>query len=105
MPLLRFVRPMHTVAVDLAGHHVGQIGVPHQIGVLLELDALAFVLVVWVLEQAELYLRGTFGKQREVHARSVPGGSEGIRLTWPNAHWGSPYIAGKAALSHGFPTV
>ena len=39
VPLGRLERPVDAVAVELAGQHVGQVGVPDLVGVLLQRDA------------------------------------------------------------------
>ena len=44
MPFGRLVRAMDAVAVELAGQHVGQVGVPDHVGLLGQRDALRLLL-------------------------------------------------------------
>jgi hypothetical protein len=42
MPDRRLVRAVHAIAIQLAGQHVGQIAVPHHVGLFGERDAMRF---------------------------------------------------------------
>ena len=84
--VLRIVRSVDAIAVELSGAHVGQIAVPDLIGALAQSDRVRFDVVVFVLEQAELDAGRVLGEDREVDALAVPCGTERIRLAGPDAH-------------------
>src|SRR5262245_16178734 len=86
MPLHGFIGTVHPVAVELAGLHVGKVGVPDLIGVFLEYDASRFHRVVRGVEQAELDLGRILGEQGEVDAGAVPRRSQRIRPPRPHSH-------------------
>jgi len=77
----RLVGPMHPIGVDGAGPRIRQVAVPDLVGVFGQLDAFELALALDV-EQAELDLVRVRGKQREIHARSVPGGAERKRAAF-----------------------
>ena len=65
MSLLRRVRAVHAVAVDLAGTHARHVAVPDLVAVFGQLDALGLGLAA-VIEQAELDLGGVRREEGEV---------------------------------------
>ena len=83
--VLRLVRPVHAVAVELARRDVGQIAVPDIVGALRQRDALELARALAV-EQAELDLRRIGGEQREVGAAAVPGRAERMRRPGGQSH-------------------
>ena len=76
------VRPVHAVAVVLAGPDAGQVAVPAERGALLHLDPLLGAVLV---EQAQLDPFGVLGEEREVRAVAVPFRAERERLSRPHA--------------------
>src|SRR5262249_46898175 len=73
------------VPVELAGGDVGQVAVPHLVGLLEHRHPLRLARRVG-LEEAQLDLGGALGEEGEVDARPVPGGPERVRATGPDAH-------------------
>jgi hypothetical protein len=71
----RLVGAMDAVAVEQPGHGLGQIAVPHLVGVFGQRDAVDLAPAAGV-EQAQLDPLGVGGEQREVDARAVPGCAE-----------------------------
>jgi hypothetical protein len=69
--LLRLVRPMHAIAIELSGRDIVQIAMPDIFAALGQRDAFQFALAL-VIEQAKLHLRRIGGKQREVGAPPIP---------------------------------
>jgi len=76
----RLVRPVHAIAVKLPRPRVGQIAVPHLVGVLGQRDALG--LAAGVVEKTQFHLGGVRGKQREVDAQAIPRRAERIGQTF-----------------------
>ena len=74
----------------LAGDHVGQVGVPVLVGVLLQRDSVRFFLRFCSIEQAEFDLGGVFSVDGEIDPRAVPGPHQRIRMSRPNSHWVYP---------------
>ena len=83
MPLGRLERPVDAITIELAGQHVGQVGVPDFIRVLLQRDPLRFLARVGGVEEAQLDLGGMLREQGEIDPRTVPGGAEGVRVSRP----------------------
>jgi hypothetical protein len=81
--LLRPIRTMDPVAVQLARTHFRQIGMPDLVGLLAQLDALLFLSPA-VVKQAQLDLVGVLGEQGEIDSLSVPGGAQGIGFAGPD---------------------
>ena len=79
----RVVRPVHPVPVALAGPHVGEMAVPHEIGLLAEPDPMLGALVI---EEAQVDRLGMLAVQRKVDPGAVPGGPEGARPPAPDPH-------------------
>ena len=79
------VGPVHAVAVELAGLHVGQVGVPDEVGLLGHADACRLARVLPRVEQAELHRGRVLGEEGEVDAQAVPGRPEGIGPAGPDA--------------------
>jgi hypothetical protein len=84
--LVRVVRPMHAVAVVLAGAHVGQVAVPHLVGALRHADLVRLLRVVRVVEEAQLHPRRVLREEGEVDAFAVPRRAEGVLLSGPHSH-------------------
>ena len=78
MALGRLIRAVNAIAVELAGLHVGQIGVPDLVGVLRKGMRWLSCLRVGGVEQAQLDLGGVFGEQGEVDAGPIPGRAQWI---------------------------
>ncbi len=77
------VGAVHPVAVELAGARLGQITVPHLVGVFRERDAGLFVLPRAV-EQAQLHFVGVRREQRKIDPLPIPGRAERIGLARPH---------------------
>ena len=72
MALLRLVRPVNAIAIELPGPNVRHIAVPDKVGPPRQSDALTFTLGVGRVEQAQLDSGRMLGKNREVRAAAVP---------------------------------
>ena len=59
---------------------------PHLVGLFSHPDSFDLLVSVFAVEQTKLYTRRVFRKQREVYTRSVPGGSQRIRIARPYFH-------------------
>ena len=86
MPAGGLVRPVHPVAVQRAGPHVGQVRVPDVVGPLGHGDGRRRLAGRGFVEEAELDRRGVLGEEREVDALAVPGGPERPRTSGPDPH-------------------
>ena len=86
VPLLRLVGTVHAIAVELPWSPVGQVNVPHHVGVLRHDDPLGFLLVVGGIEKTKLHLAGVLAVQGKIHAAAIPRGTERIGATWPKTH-------------------
>src|SRR6185295_9713525 len=75
--VLRVVWPVEPIAIEQARPGVGKVAMPDEVGALEELDALHLAPPLGI-EEAQLDTLGVLGEQREVDARPVPGGAEGI---------------------------
>ena len=84
MTLARLVRPVDAVAVEAAGPHVGEVGVPQEVGPVGERDALGLHGVVRPVVEAEVDARRVLGEEREVHALAVPRGALRVRTPRPD---------------------
>src|SRR5689334_9173710 len=84
--LIRVIRAMHAISIQLTGPHVREIAVPDLIGAIANLNVLGLRGVVGATEQAQLYTRRALREEREVDTHAVPRCSEGVRLSTPNAH-------------------
>jgi hypothetical protein len=71
MALIRFVGPVHAIAVDRTRARVGQKTVPNLVGEFRQLDALDLALTS-VIEQAELNLIGVCGKYCKIDPQAGP---------------------------------
>src|SRR5204863_524490 len=90
VPLGWLVGAVDAVAVQLPRLDVGQVGVPHLVGVFGKGDAVRLGRRLGGLEQTQLDLAGVFGEQGEVDAGAVPGGAQRVRSSGPYAHtWSS----------------
>ncbi|EXI74697.1 MAG: hypothetical protein AW07_01625 [Candidatus Accumulibacter sp. SK-11] len=83
VPFLRPIRTMDPVAVQLPGAHFGQIRMPDLIGLLGQLDTLAF-LPPAVVEQAQLDLVRVLREQGEIDPFAIPGSAQRIGLARPD---------------------
>jgi hypothetical protein len=81
MPVLGLVRAMDSVAVGKSRSRLGQVDVPHLIGVLLHADAMALPPGILGIEEAKVDGRRVLAEEGEVHSRPVPRGAERIRHT------------------------
>ncbi len=82
--LARVVRPVHPIAVALAGLHTGQVAVPDEAVDLGHLDAPS--LAAGVVQEAQLDLVGDLGEDGEVRAHAVVGGPQGVGVPGPDVH-------------------
>ncbi len=80
------VGSVKTIIVELPGSHVGQIGVPDLVGLLLDREAPGLAPGRNMVKQAELHLFIVFGKEREMDTHPLPGGTQGVRISKPNSH-------------------
>src|SRR4051812_32468692 len=90
MTVGRIMRPVNAVTINLTRAGVGQIDVPHHIGLLDQFDPLCLLIVGSGIEQAEFHFRGVLTVEREVYAAPIPSGTEGIRTSWPKTHQRPP---------------
>src|ERR1700691_3404228 len=72
MALLRSVRAVDAVSVQLPGTHLGQIAVPYHVSLFGKRDANTLA-PPRIIKQAELYFLCVLGVQREVDALAIPG--------------------------------
>src|SRR5687767_3262237 len=77
MALLRRIRSVHAIAVYRTGTGVGQIPVPHLVGVLRQRNPLELAFSRAV-EKAQLYFRRIRGEEREVDAQPIPRRAERV---------------------------
>jgi hypothetical protein len=81
MALLRLVRPMNAIAIELPRPDVRHMAMPDKVGPPRQSDAQTFTLDVRRVEQAQLDSRRVLGENREVRACAAP-------ATVPRrAHW------------------
>src|SRR4029078_2112101 len=71
MALLRLIRTVHAIAVELAGPRFGQVAMTDVIGLLAQRDALQLAPPA-IIEQAQLDAFRMLREQREVDALAVP---------------------------------
>src|SRR6185437_7558742 len=90
MPFLRPIRSVHTVAVQLAGAHVGKIAVPDLVVSLAQRDARALDGIIGPAEQTQLEAARVFREDREVDAFAIPVGAERVWVAGPYAHVSDP---------------
>src|SRR4051812_47206658 len=76
--LLRLIRAVHAVAIELSGRDVVQVAMPDVFAAFGQRDAFQFALAL-VIKQTKLDLRRIGGKQREVGAPSIPCRAKGMR--------------------------
>ena len=88
--LPRIVRAMDPVAIQLVGLHVRQISVPDLIRLLRQHDPLRLRTIG--IEETKLNLRGVLRKNSEVNPGSIPGWTQWIRSSWPDAYGGASYL-------------
>jgi hypothetical protein len=83
MTLLRLIRAMDPIAVELAGSRFGQVAVPDLIGLLGQADALQLAPTA-TIEEAQLDGLGRLGEQGEVDAGAVVAGPQGVGASRPH---------------------
>src|SRR5271155_4991400 len=83
VPLLRSVGAKHAVPVQLAGTHLGQVAVPDHVCLLGKRNAEDFTFASNV-EQAKFNFLRVLRVESEVHALTVPRGSQRIRPAGPD---------------------
>src|SRR5437016_2396083 len=103
MSMLRIVRTMHAIPVDLAGHHLGQIAVPDVVGALGQCNAFQLAPPAPV-EQAQLHFLRVGREQREIGATPIPSRAQPMRRAFENPHYSSgtsmrPASGGKVSVS------
>ncbi len=81
---------MNPVAVELARHQVGEVGVPDEIGALGQRDPVRFLLLMGGIKETKLDLRRVLGEEGEVHSRAIPGGTQRIGVSRPDSHRSIP---------------
>ena len=72
MALLRLVRPMNAIAIELPRLHPRHVSMPDKVGPPRQSDALTFTFRIWRVEQAQLDSGRMLREDREVRARAVP---------------------------------
>jgi hypothetical protein len=77
------VRAVDTIAIRLTRAQLRNISVPDVSGALREGDALGFVRVIRVGEEADFDRGGVLGEEREIDARAVPMGTKRERCADP----------------------
>ena len=108
MALLGHVRPVHAIAVELAGRDVGQIAVPDLIGVFRHQDAMRRPRLPTWSEQTEFHARCMLGEEGEVDPAAVPRRPQRIGSPRPYSHIDSPsavfyaWAEGKPSKRIGF---
>ena len=104
--LLRLVRSVDPVAVQLPGAGVGKVTMPDQVRPLPDGDPLRLDRIVVVIEQAQLDPSGVLGEQGEVHPLAVPGRPLRIWHSRPDPHHGRPLPCPLAsdASAYGAPS-
>src|SRR5260221_12430589 len=85
MSLLRLVRSVDAIPVELPRADIGQIAVPHLVRALRQPDLRGLRGVILVREQAQLHAARVLGEEREVDAGPVPRGSQWIGTARPDA--------------------
>ncbi len=91
MTILRIVRAVHAIAVDLARVRIRQIAVVNLVCVFRKFDALQFDFASGV-EQAQLYLGGVCREQGEVDAQAIPACTERKGKSFTNARRGTARV-------------
>jgi hypothetical protein len=86
MAVLRIVRTMDPVAVELAGLQIGEVAVPDHVCRFGQADLVRLLFRVGGVEQAQFHLRRMFGKDREIHTRAVPRSTQRVRSPRPYSH-------------------
>ena len=84
--LLRLVRAVDPVAVELPRQDLGQVNMPDLVGPFRHRQTLRRLRRVDRVEETELDLGGILRKEGEIDALAVPGRPEWIRIPWPYAH-------------------
>ena len=75
---VRVIGAVDPIAVELAGSCLGQIAVPHQVGLLWQVEALKLS-ASRAVEQAQFHLLCMLRKKGKVHPFAVPGRTQGVR--------------------------
>jgi hypothetical protein len=70
---------------------------PNMVGLLWQGDPINLLILIRAIKETELNSRGIFGEEGEVDSRSIPGGTERIRLSRPDVH--SEEIKGQKSKS------
>jgi hypothetical protein len=81
-----FVRPVHPIAVQRAGPHIGQVGVPDVVGPLGHGDGRRRLAGGGLVEETELHRGCILGEKGEVDALTVPGRSQRVGTARPDPH-------------------
>src|SRR5258706_21327 len=90
------VRALDAGTVEKPGARVGQIAMPHLVGLLAKLDALYFAAPLGI-EQAQLDAFGLLREEREVHALPVPGRAQRMGPPRPDGRTHSTGFEGPRA--------
>jgi len=86
MPPRRLVRPVNSIAIDLARPRIRQVSMPDLMCLLGQRDPMRFALRSARLEQTQLNPGRVLGEDREIDATLPAGRTEGRRITRPDAH-------------------
>src|SRR5207249_5254924 len=86
MALLRFVRAMYSITVELVRPGVRQKRMPDHVSLFQQRDASGFLRRIASVEQAQLDTLRVFGEQRKVDAHAGPASTEGIGTARPDSH-------------------
>ena len=85
-PFRRIVGPMHAISVQQSRARLGQIAMPHLIGLFPQRNAMQLAPTRFV-EQTQFHLLRVLGEQREVHSFSIPGCAKRVGFSWPDDQW------------------
>jgi hypothetical protein len=78
-----FVRPVHSISIELAGTGLGQIAVPYLVSLLRQGNAMKFTPAFGV-EEAQLYSLSVFREEGKIDTFSVPSRTQWVGLAGPD---------------------
>ena len=82
-PALGLVRPVHTVAVELARSQIGDEAMPDEIGSLAEHDPFSLGASVRSVEETDIDASGVLAEEGEVYPGPVPRRAQGVGSSRP----------------------
>ena len=86
MPFFRVIGSVDPIAVCLTRMHILEIDMPDIIGKARHGNTRRLSTSGRRIEETEFYFGGILGKQGEVDAHAIPGGTKRIRFTGENSH-------------------